>query len=143
MLFDDIKTIVAAVPARLKEKNGFYSFEFTVAERKVFLSTKRLAYRAAFRIDETKKELRLCEMLKESGSGISSGAGDMSSGFGFKAETYKTGVGPREGGIAEQSALFDKQYSYSFDYSKIRKEIEGVAVKAGYGFIYQITTVGL
>ncbi|MGA3094202.1 MAG: hypothetical protein ABSD79_02305 [Dehalococcoidales bacterium] len=143
MLLDDIKTIVSAVPARLKEKNGLYSFEFTVAERKVFLSTKRLAYRAAFRIDETKKELRFSEMLKESGSGISSGAGDMSLGFGFKAETYKTGMGPREGGIAEQSALFGEQYSYSFDYSKIRKAVEDAVVKAGYSFKYQITTVGL
>ncbi len=143
MLLDDIKTIVSSVPAQLKEKNGLYSFEFTVAERKVFLSTKRLAYRAAFRIDGMRKELRFSEMRKESGSGISSGAGDMSPGFGFKAETYKTGMGPREGGIAEQSVLFGKQYSYSFDYSKIRKAVEDVAVKAGYGFKYQITTVGL
>ena len=143
MLLDDIKTIVSSVPARLKEKNGLYSFEFIVAERKVFLSTKRLAYRAAFRIDETKKELRFSEMLKESGSGISSGAGDISPGFDFKTETYKTGMGPREGGIAEQSALFGKQYSYSFDYSKIRKVVEDAVVKAGYGFKYQITTMGL
>ncbi|RJO61986.1 MAG: hypothetical protein C4542_05095 [Dehalococcoidia bacterium] len=143
MLLDDIKSIVAAIPAGLKEKNGLYSFEFTVAERKAFLSTKKLAYRAAFRIDEAGKELRFSEMLKESGSGISSGTDGVSPGFGFKAETYKTGTGPREGGIAEQSNLFGKRYSYSFDYSRIRKEIEGVAVKAGYGFKYQITSIGL
>jgi hypothetical protein len=143
MLLDDIKTIVSTVPAQLKEKNGLYSIEFTVAERKVFLSTKRLVYRAAFRIDETKKELSFSEMLKESGSGISSGAGDMSPGFGFKAETYKTGAGPRDGSIAEQSVLFGKQYSYSFDFSKIRKTVEDAVLKAGYGFKYQITTRGL
>jgi len=143
MLLDDIKTFVSSVPARLQEKNGLYSFEFIVAERKVFLSTKRLAYRAAFRIDETKKELRFSEMLKESGSGISSGAGDMSPGFGFKVETYKTGMGPREGGIAEQSALFGKHYNYSFDYTSIRKAVEDAVAKAGYSFKYQITMVGL
>jgi len=143
MLLDDIKTIVAAIPAQLKEKNGLYSIEFTVAERKAFLSTKKLAYRAVFRIDETKKEVRFSEMLKESSSGISSGTDDISPGFGFKTETYKTGIGPREGCIAEQSALFGKKYNYSFDYSKIRKDIEAAAVKAGYGFKYQITTVGL
>ena len=143
MLLDDIKTIVAAIPAQLKEKNGLYSIEFTVAERKAFLSTKKLAYRAVFRIDEVKKEVRFSEMLKESSSGISSGTDDISPGFGFKAETYKTGIGPREGCIAEQSALFGKKYNYSFDYSKIRKDIEAAAVKAGYGFKYQITTVGL
>jgi hypothetical protein len=143
MLLDDIKSIVAAIPAQLKEKNGLYSFEFTVAERKAFLSTKKLAYRAVFRTDEAKKEVRFSEMLKESSSGISSGTDDISPGFGFKTETYKMGAGPREGGIAEQSSLFGKQYSYSFDYSKIRKDIEAAAVQAGYGFKYQITTVGL
>jgi hypothetical protein len=143
MLLDDIKTIVTAIPAQLKEKNGLYSFEFTIAERKAFLSIKKLAYRAAFHIDEKKKELCFSEMLKESGSGISSGAGDMSPGFGFKAETYKTGAGPRDGSITEQSVLFGKQYSYSLDYSKIRKAVEDAVLKAGYGFKYQITTRGL
>ena len=143
MLFDDINTIVAAIPAQLKENKGLYSFEFTVAERKAFLSTKKLAYRASFRIDEAQKELRFSEMLKESGSGISTGTGDISPGFGFKVETYKTRLGPREGSIAEQSELFGKQYTYSFDYSKIRKAIEEAAVKAGYSFKYQITAIGL
>ena len=143
MLLDDINTIVTAIPAQLKERKGLYSFEFTVAERKAFLSTKKLIYRAAFRIDEVIKELRFSEMLKESGSGISSGIDGMSPGFGFRAETYKTGMGPREGNIAEQSALFGKQYNYSFDYSKIRKDIEAAAVKAGYGFKYLITSIGL
>jgi hypothetical protein len=143
MLLDDINTIVTAIPAQLKERKGLYSFEFTVAERKAFLSTKKLTYRAAFRIDEVIKELRFSEMLKESGSGISSGIDDMSPGFGFRAETYKTGIGPREGNIAEQSRLFGKKYNYSFDYSKIRKDIEAAAVKAGYGFKYLITSIGL
>jgi len=142
MLFDDIKTIVVAIPAQLKEKNGLYSFEFIVAERKAFLSTKKLSYRAAFRIDQGKRELRFTEMLKESGSGISSGS-DTSPGFGFKVETYKTGAGPREGGIAEQSSLFGKQYSYSFDYSKIRNAIETAALNFGYNFKYQLTEMGL
>ena len=143
MLLEDIKSMLAAILARLEEKKGLYSFEFTVAERKAFLSTKKLTYRAAFRIDEARKELRFSEMLKESGSGISSGDGGLSPGFGFKVETYKTGAGPREGGIAEQSALFGKQYTYSFDYSKIRKDIEAAAVEAGYSFKYQITAAGL
>ena len=143
MLLDDIKAIVAAIPAGLEEKKGIYSFEYTVAERKAFLSTKKLTYRAAFRIEEAQKELRFSEMLKESGSGISSGDGGLSPGFGFKTETYKIGTGSREGSIAEQSVLFGKKYSYSFDYSKIRKEIEDAAVKASYGFKYQLTTAGL
>ncbi len=138
MLLDDIGSLISAVPAHMTEKNGLYSFEFTIAERKAFLSVRKLVYKGAFRLDETKKELRFSEMLKESGSGLSSGIDGISPGFGFKVETYKTGAGPREGGITEQSALFGKQYRYSFDYSRIRKNIEDKAVSAGYSFHYQI-----
>ena len=139
MLIDEIRRFVEGIPANLKEKRGVYSVEFTVAERKVFLSKKRLTYSAKFRIDEEKKELRFTEMLKESGSGMS--AGD--SGFGFKKESYKTGTGPREGTIEEQSRLFGAQYSYTFDFAKVRTVIKNEAVNAGYAFTYQITPLGL
>lgn len=92
MLVDEIKRFVEGIPAALKEKRGVYSVEFTVAERKAFLSKKKLTYSAKFRVDDDSKELRFTEALKESGSGVS--AGD--AGFGFKKETYKTGTG-REG----------------------------------------------
>ena len=142
MLIDEIRRFVEGIPANLKEKRGVYSVEFTVAERKVFLSKKRLTYRAKFRIDEENKELRFTEMLKESGSGMSAG-GDLGPGFGFKKESYKTGTGPREGSIEEQSRLFGAQYSYTFDFAKVRTFIENEAVNAGYAFTYQITPLGL
>jgi len=139
MLVDEIKKFVEGIPATLKEKRGVYSVEFTVAERKVFLSKKKLTYSAKFRVDEEKKELRFTEMLKESGFGMSSG----DSGFGFKKESYKTGTGSREGSIEEQYKLFGAQYSYTFDFSKVRTFVEKEAVKAGYAFKYQITPLGL
>ena len=64
---------------------------------------------------------------------------DVSPGFGFKAETYKTGAGPRGGGITQQSNYFGKQYSYSFDWSAIRTRVEQAAQAAGYRFAYSIT----
>lgn len=143
MLVDEIKRFVEQIPATLKEKRGVHSVKFTVAERKVFLSKKKLTYSAKFRVDEDKKELRFTEMLKESGSGVSSGDSEFGSGFGFKKESYKTGTGPREGSIEEQSKLFGAQYSYTFDFSKVRTFIESEAVKAGYTFKYQITPLGL
>ncbi|MFC2108698.1 hypothetical protein ACFLS5_04465 [Candidatus Bipolaricaulota bacterium] len=143
MLVNEIKKFVEGIPATLKDKRGVHSVEFTVAERKVFLSKKRLTYSAKFRVDEDKKELRFTEMLKESGSGVSSGDSDFGPGFGFKKETYKTGKGPREGSIEEQSKLFGAQYSYTFDFSKVRAFVESEAVKAGYTFKYQITARGL
>ena len=143
MRVDEIARFVEGIPATLKEKKGLYSVEFTVAERKAFLTKKKLTYSARFRIDEDKKELRFTEMLKESGSGAYSGGDDLSPGFGFKKETYKTGAGPREGSIEEQSTLFGAQYSYTFDFSKVRAFIESETLKAGYAFKYQLTSAGL
>ena len=143
MRVDEIERFLERIPATLKEKRGVYSVEFTVAERKTFLSKKRLTYSARFRIDEEKKELRFTEMLKESGAGLSSGDGEPGPGFGFKKETYKTGAGPREGSIEEQSRLFGQEYSYAFDFSTVRTFIEAEAAKAGYTFKYHITPLGL
>ena len=139
MLIDEIKGIAASVPSELKEKKGLYSIEFTVAERKVLLSSKKLTYEAKFRLDDVKKELRFTEMLKESASGLSSG----DAGFGFKAESYKTGARGREGSIKEQSDLFGKQYTYTFDFSSLRAQVEAAAARAGYAFKYQLTAIGL
>ncbi len=143
MLIDEIRRIANAIPAELKEKKSVFSLEFIIAERKVMFSKKKLTYNAKFRIDDGKKELRFTEMLKEAGSGFSSGDSDISPGFGFKAETYKTRAGPREGNIKEQSELFGKQYSYNYDFSKIRTAVEDEANKAGYAFKYQLTGIGL
>ena len=143
MLVDEIKEFVEGISATLKEKRGAYSVKFTVAERRVFLSKKKLTYSAKFRVDEDKKELRFTEMLTESGSGISGGDSQIGPGFGFKKESYKTGAGPRSGLIEEQSRLFGKQYSYTFDFSKMRPSIEKLAANAGYAFKYQITSRGL
>ncbi len=143
MQVDEIRRFLAGIPATLSEKRGLYSVEFTVAERKAFLSKKKLTYSARFRIDEDKKELRFTEMLKESGSGAYSGGDDQSPGFGFKKETYKLGAGPRVGTIEEQSKLFGAQYSYAFDFSKVRAFIESETTKAGYAFTYQLTSLGL
>ncbi|HEY3275636.1 MAG TPA: hypothetical protein VGJ94_03375 [Syntrophorhabdaceae bacterium] len=139
-LQEEIQQVFAGLQAEFSEKKGIISAEYTVAERKSFLSKKKLAYIAKYRIDETKKEVRFTEMLKESGSGFSSGE---ESGFGFKKETYKTGFGGSEGTIEEQSTLFGKKYSYTFDYGKIRKAVEEKVKAAGYGFKYQITPIGL
>jgi len=143
MLVDELKKMVRAIPADLKEKKGVYSIEFTVAERKVFLSKKKLTYSAKFRVDEERKELRFTEMLKEASWGMSSGDSGFGSGFGFRKETFRTGVGPREGTIHEQSVLFGKQYKYKFDFAKVRTSMESEAVKDGYAFKYQATPIGL
>ena len=143
-LQDEIKQVFAAFPAEISEKKGVFSVEYVVAERKAFLSKKKLIYISKYRIDEENREVRFTEMLKESGFGFSGGGDfDSSPGFGFKKETYKTGGGAREGTIEEQSNLFGKQYNYTFDFKKIREALEKKTVEAGYNFKYQITSFGL
>ncbi len=145
-LLDEIREFATTIGAGIQEDKGLFTLRSLVAERKAFLSKKKLEYIAKFRILDEAKVVKFTEMLKESGSGLSTGGGgfdDISPGFGFKKETYKTGAGPREGTIEEQSNLFGKDYAYRFDFKTIRPKVEELAKVAGYEFKYQITPVGL
>ena len=96
------------------------------------------------KIDDSSKVVNFSEMLIEAGSGLSSGGGyddGMSTGFGFKTESYNTFGGARQGTIEEQSNLFGKEYSYTFDFKVARSIVKEVAEKAGYQFEYQILPV--
>ena len=144
-LMESIKTVAAAIPAEIKGgKNDIYEFEYVVAERKAFLSKKKLVYKAEFRLDSNNWKMHFTEMLKESGFGLSSGGDDMdmSPGAGFKKGTYKMGMQGREGAIEEQSRLFGKDYKYSFDFGAIRNKFKGIAEDFGYEFEYHITGLG-
>jgi hypothetical protein len=136
-----LNKIATEIGATLKEKNGLYNLEVSIAERKAFLARKKLTYKASFRIDSANKILHFSEMLKESGFGFTSSGDDMSPGFGFKVETYNTLGKARTGTIEEQSNLFGKKYQYKFDYKSIRQKIEKLSKDLGYKFAYQILPV--
>jgi len=142
-MIDDIKKSLDSYSGDWSEKKGLYEFKSTIAERKAFLSTKKLTYSFKMRIEEDTKVVKFSEMLMEAGSGFSSGGYDdgMSTGFGFKTESYNTMNGGREGSIQEQSDLFGKKYEYKFDYKDIRSKVEEVAKSGGYAFEYQILPV--
>lgn len=146
-MIDEIKKALEKYNGNFKENKGVCEFNAVIAERKAFLSTKKLTYRAKFRIVDENKLVKFTEMLIETGSGLSSGGGfdgGMSPGFGFKATTYKTGFGqPLSGNIEEQSSLFGKKFDYKFNYKEIRSLIEKVAQKNGYQLKYQLTSLGL
>ena len=139
----EIQKIAGDLPGELKEDRGEFTLEYVVAERRAFLSRKKLVYRAKFRIDDQNREVRFTELLKERGFGLSSGDADISPGFGFKKETYKVGAAGREGTIEEQSDLFGRKYDYKFDFAKVRKQLEEKARGAGYKFTYKISSLGL
>lgn len=145
MILNDITTLAQSLGVSLEEKKGVYILKVVVAERKVPLSTKKLEYIAKFRLVEENKTVKFTEMLKESGLGLSMGGGmdEMTPGFGFKVQTYKTGFGPREESIEEQSTLFGKKYQYTFDFKTIRGKFKTVTENNGWEFKYQITEIGL
>lgn len=142
-LIGEIKNALANYGGRWNEKKGLWDFSATIAERKAFLSKKKLTYAMKMRIDDSAKVVKFSEMLVEAGSGFSSGGIDdgISSGFGFKTESYNTFGGSRKGTIEEQSNQFGKDYSYSFDYKEIRSKISAIVENAGYKFEYQILPV--
>lgn len=130
-----------ALGLEVKQKNNVYQVSKLIAERKAFLSKKKLTYNAKVTLDDDSKKLTFTEYLKESGSGLSSGGdfdSNMSPGFGFSKTSYKTGTGGISGTIEEQSNLFGKQYNYQFKYQEVREAIEDVAKKNGYSFDYKI-----
>jgi hypothetical protein len=139
-LTEEIRRIASGIPGELKEDKKGFILEWVVAERKSFLSKQKLVYQARMHLDREAKELRFSERLKESGFGLSAGgaADDLSPGFGFKTETYRTGSGPREGTLEEQSNLFGRRYEYRFDFGLIRRSIEAKTIEAGYRFLYSI-----
>ncbi|MFA6272340.1 MAG: hypothetical protein WC693_04535 [Patescibacteria group bacterium] len=143
-IFQEIKKTLAERSGEWKEKKGIWEFSTVIAERKAFLAKKKLTYSAKMKIDEENKSVSFSEILIDSGSGFSSGGGfddGISTGVGFKKETYNTMNKGREGTIEEQSDLFGKKYEYQFDYKEIRSKVENVVKSVGYNFEYQILPV--
>jgi hypothetical protein len=142
-MIEEIKKALEGFNGEWKEKKGLWEFSSTIAERKAFLSRKKLTYSAKMRIDDEAKVVKFSEMLIDVGSGFTPGSSDegISSGFGFKTETYNTVRGAREGSIEEQSNLFGKKFEYKFDYKEIRSKAADAAKSANYIFEYQVLPV--
>jgi hypothetical protein len=139
-LIDQVKIDLTGYNGKWSEKKGLWGFSMVIAERKAFLSKKKLTYALKIRIDDAGKVVKFSEMLTEASSGLSSGS-DMDSGFGFKTETYNTFGSAPKGTIEEQSTLFGKDYSYTFNYAEIRQKVQAAVENAGYQFAYQILPV--
>ena len=144
---DAVQDYAKSIGAELKDKKGVWELSMIVAERKAFLSKKKLTYTAKFRIDDEAKTVVFSEYLAEKGSGFSSGGGDfdggMSTGMGFSKTSYNTSKDGISGSIQEQSNLFGKQYTYDFKYDEVRTTIEDMSLKSGYEFEYKVLPFGL
>ncbi|MCX7826133.1 MAG: hypothetical protein N2689_11335 [Verrucomicrobiae bacterium] len=128
------------LPAQFQpQQDGTLATEYVVAERRWLLSRKKVTYRCRVRVDEARRAVRMFEMLKESGFGLSSSSDDIGPGFGFKKETCKTTGPAREGGIDEQARLLGRQYKCEFDFSAVRNVVKQAATEAGYAFSMCLT----
>lgn len=142
-IIEDVKHSLAGCDGSWSERKGLYEFSATVAERKAFLSKKKLTYSMRLRVLDADRAVRFSELLAETGSGLTGGddSDSMSPGFGVKTESYNTFKKPRQGSIEEQSRSFAKEYSYRFDFSEIRGKVQAAVEQAGYRFDYQVLPV--
>lgn len=131
-LQDELITAGSWFPGPLQpQKDGSLAMETLVAERKAFLSKRKLTYKCRLRVDDVARSVTFWEMLVEKGSGVS-GGDDMAPGFGFKKETYSTKGKELSGSIEEASSLFGKDFDYNWDYTVVRNMVRGAAEAAGY-----------
>ena len=131
-LQDELITASSVFPAPLQlQKDGSLAMEALIAERKAFLSKRKLTYKCKLRVNEGPRSVTFWEMLVERGSGVSAGD-DMAPGFGFKRETYGTKGKELSGGMEEASRLFGKDFNYTWDYAFVRNAVRGAAEAAGY-----------
>lgn len=135
MLREALLQALAVLGGEVRERGDAIEFTKVLAERRAFLSRRRLVYRATVRVDEGRREVHLWESLTETSSGLAPEAG-----AGFKVETYRTWPEARAGTIKEQAELFGKRYNYTFDFSAVRKELEAAA--RGHGYAVQVKLSG-
>ena len=103
-LSDDLVAASAGLPVRLApQKDGSLKGEAVLAERKAFLSKKKITYTCKARVDDAARTVRFWEMLIEKGSGMSSGMDDVGPGhrlLGRDLQDRRQGaVGHDRGGV--------------------------------------------
>jgi hypothetical protein len=142
---EEIKTYLAdEVSAQVSAKADKGEAKLVVAEQRSMLSKKKVEYSAKFKVDDKERAVRFFEMLKESGSGMTSGdVGAFGGGWGVSKTTYKMGGAGIEGNLEEQGALLGKKFAFTFDYGRIRNAVKAIAERNGYSFEYQVTPKGL
>jgi hypothetical protein len=141
---DEIRSYLAnEVGAKVGGRSQSGDAKLIIAEQKSFLSKKTVEYSAKFKIEDGDRVVHFFEMLKESGSGMSAGDGEVGGGWGVSKETYRSGAGGREGNIESQGSLLGNKYAFTFDYARIRVRVQAIAEQHGYRFEYRLAPKGL
>lgn len=134
-----VSQALKGLPGNFEKKGDDLCLRALMAERKSFLSKQALWYNARFRVDQQSMTVTFTEMLEERKSGLGAGGmDDISPGFSFKKSVTKSSSEGLEGVIDEQSSLFSKSYSYSFDHKLVRNAVREAAEAEGYLFKYSL-----
>lgn len=70
MLTKALAELLTGLGGEVRERGGTVEFTRILAERRVFLSRKKLVYRARLRVDDGARAVHLSESLSETGSGL-------------------------------------------------------------------------
>ena len=141
-------TVAPQVVAELRRLADAWGFEWgqrgdvitlkrVIAEHSAFMATARLEYQARVRVDDARWEVHFTELLKESGSGLTSGDDDgMSPGFGIQKTSYNTATDGIQEAIEDQVARYGKKFTIDFRYDLVRDQVKSIADIAHYAFRY-------
>ncbi len=128
---EELRGIAAEFGLDSKEEKGVVALSRPAAEKKGFLSKRKVTYRALYKIDPEKKELHFTEFLVESGSGAG----------GTGSESWSTGrdkEGP-EGRVGKRMSALAKKYQIHFPAVEVGVRFRQAAEAGGYAFTYQKT----
>ncbi len=135
-IIDAVRREVPNLGETFVRKKDIWELKALLAERKAFLSRKKLFFRAAFQVDEATRSVRYSERLEESGSGF--GAGDDIVGAGVRTWKISSGKEAQTGEMTEELRLFGEKYAFTFRCEAVREVVKRVAEEEGFAFHYRI-----
>ena len=116
----------------VQETGKMLVFTKILGERRLLFLRQRVVFKARFRLDEEKRELRVHEELWERGAGLA-----RETGAGSQKEVCELGK-KREGQISARFSLLSSRFRFEFDHTQFHQELENLAQKFGYTVRYQV-----
>lgn len=127
------------------QRDGSLKLEQVIAERRRFLSRKKVTYVCRLRVDPEARAVRFYEALKESGFGLSGGGGDddLGPGLGYCKESYACSGKCRAGTVAERLRGLGGGFTFRFDLGALHEALRACTASAGFSLITCLTEKGV
>ena len=130
---NDVMAAIAAALATdnrlsIKREENKIEISSTLANGNWLVGKKKVDYSAKIIADRGQQTITFWEMIKESGSG-------MGALLSFKTETWSSNGKTISGNVKEQGyGLNGKAIDYNWNYSEIRKKVQGITEGQGWRF---------